>query len=78
MLFLRGKHNERATMQKFNIGDTVKYDYSQSETRTGEVVDYNATDNRYRVYWHTATYTSGKTYSPAKRTWVKADALRAA
>ena len=62
-------------MTTFATGQTVKYQYSPNETRTGEVVDYDAASNRYRVYWHTATYTSGKTYSPAKRTWVKADAL---
>lgn len=64
--------------QLYKIGDQVQYDYSQSETRTGEVVEYNAEQNRYRVYWHTATYTSGKTYSPAKRTWVRPEALRPA
>jgi hypothetical protein len=62
--------------KEITIGQTVKYNYSNTEVRTGEVVDYDAAANRYRVFWHTATYASGKTYSPAKRTWIKADALQ--
>lgn len=66
------------TQNKFNIDQEVQYKYSDSEVRTGKVVEYDAVANRYRVYWHTSTYASGKTYSPAKRTWVRADALEAA
>jgi len=66
-------------MKKFTIGQTVQYDYDQDRTRTGEVVEYNETKNRYRVFWHTETSKRSSTWTgnPNKRTWIKAETLRA-
>lgn len=63
---------------QYQVGDTVQYSFDRY-TRTGEVVEYNAETNRYRVYWHTETSDTSETWvgHPNKRTWVKADALKA-
>ena len=68
------------TNQTFTIGQSVKYNYSDTETRTGEIVDYDAETNRYRVYWHTAKSSNSPNWTghPNKRTWVKALSLTAA
>lgn len=65
---------------KYEIGTQVQYDYDKYRTRTGEVVEYDAASNRYRVYWHTETTKKNPNWrdTPNKRTWVKADAIRPA
>lgn len=62
---------------KYQIGATVQYQYSETELRTGKVVEYNAELNRYRVFWHTATSSRNPAWksTPNRRTWVKEDAL---
>lgn len=64
----------------YEIGQTVQYNYDQTHVRTGEVVEYDAAANRYRVYWHTENSTTNPTWvgHPNKRTWVRADYLRSA
>lgn len=61
---------------KYEIGQTVKYSFDRY-IRTGEVVEYDAAANRYRVYWHTETSNTTWVGHPNKRTWVRADALEA-
>lgn len=66
------------TTTSIKIGQTVQYNYSDTEVRTGEVVEHDAAANRYRVYWHTAkSNRPGSTWEghPNKRTWVKAERL---
>lgn len=67
---------------KYQIGQSVQYNYSADYVRTGEVVEYDESTNRYRVYWHTEINVSRPESTwvghPNKRTWVKADALREA
>lgn len=65
---------------QYELGQQVHYDYDKYRTRTGEVVEYDAASNRYRVYWETETSKNSPDWvgHPNKRTWVKADALRAA
>lgn len=67
-------------MQNYEIGQTVHYDYDKYRTRTGEVVEYDAAANRYRVYWHTETTKKNPNWQgqPNKRTWVRPEALRPA
>ena len=62
---------------KYQIGQTVQYQYSETELRTGKVVEYNAEQNRYRVFWQTATSSRNPNWksTPNRRTWVKEDAL---
>ena len=64
----------------YEIGQTVQYDYDRNHTRTGEVVEFDAAANRYRVYWHTETSATNPEWvgHPNKRTWIKVDALRPA
>lgn len=67
-------------MQNYEIGQTVSYDYDKYRTRTGKVVEYNAVENRYRVYWEIETSKKNPDWVdyPKKRTWVRPEALRAA
>lgn len=62
---------------KYQIGETVQYQYSETELRTGKVVDYDAVNNRYRVFWHSATSSRNPAWkgNPNKRTWIKEDRL---
>jgi len=66
-------------MQNYELGTRViriaaTTDYTNG--RQGDVVDYDETKNRYRVFWtHEA---SGREMTDKKRTWVKADALKLA
>lgn len=62
---------------KYQIGATVQYQYDQNHLRTGKVVEYNAEQNRYRVFWHSETSATNPGWkgNPNKRTWVKEEFL---